>query len=266
MKFGSLFAGIGGFDLGLERAGMECAWQVEIDEFCTKVLTKHWPDVPKYGDIRNVGEENLETVGLICGGFPCQDISSAYHGKRAGLAGERSGLWFEFIRIIDELVPNWVIIENVPALLKSNDGRDFTAIIQRLAEYGYGVCWRILDSKYFGAATSRKRLFIVAKFADVRGAGEVLFNAHEICKILPEGKTKGDTLPMCVGWDGGLSYERLRQCVATKTNAAGTGESDGIPGQLDRYRYRSIGNAVVPQVAEFIGRMILEVENDTPRR
>ena len=106
MTFGSLFAGIGGLDLGLERAGMECRWQVEIDEFCRKVLAKHWPEVPKYGDIGKLTGEELEPVDLICGGFPCQDLSQA--GRRAGLEGDRSGLWFEFARIVGVLRPRWV--------------------------------------------------------------------------------------------------------------------------------------------------------------
>ena len=101
MRFGSLFAGIGGMDLGLERAGMECAWQVEIDPYCQKVLAKHWPDVQRFGDIKDCGAHNLEPVDLICGGFPCQDISLA--GKGAGIEGERSGLWSEYHRIICEL-------------------------------------------------------------------------------------------------------------------------------------------------------------------
>lgn len=94
IRFGSLFSGIGGIDLGLERAGMQCVWQVEIDEFCRKVLTKHWPDVPKFNDVRECGKHNLEQVDLIAGGFPCQDISNA--GKRAGIDGKQSGLWSEF--------------------------------------------------------------------------------------------------------------------------------------------------------------------------
>ena len=91
MRFGSLFAGIGGFDLGLERAGMECVWQVEIDDFCNRVLEKHWPHVKRYRDVHDVGEHNLERVDLICGGFPCQDISNS--GSKRGINGERSGLW-----------------------------------------------------------------------------------------------------------------------------------------------------------------------------
>jgi len=246
--------------LGLERAGMECAWQVEIDDYCRKVLAKHWPDVRRYRDVKKVGQHNLEPVDLICGGFPCQDISTAYHGKRTGLVGTRSGLWFEFKRIIDELVPTWVIIENNPPLLTSNDGRDFTTIISRLVDFGYGVCWRILDAKDFGAGSTRRRLFIVAKLSDVRGPSKVLFKPYEIGKVLLRKKERSNTFPMCVGWDGGLSYERLRQCVVTKTNPIGTGKGNGFPGRMDKYRYRSLGNAVVPQVAEFVGRMIIEYE------
>ena len=115
MKFISLFAGIGGLDLGLERAGMECVAQVEIDDFCQKVLTKHWANVPKFKDVRDVGKNNLPTADLICGGFPCQDVSLV--GARKGLEGKRSTLWSEFHRIICEVQPRWVVIENVLRLL-----------------------------------------------------------------------------------------------------------------------------------------------------
>ncbi len=162
MKFGSLFTGVGGFDLGFERAGMECAWQVEFDKNCQNVLRKHWSETELFNDVRTVGKHNLEPVDVICGGFPCQDVSIA--GKRAGLAGERSGLWSEFARIIDELEPKWVVIENVPGLLSSNRGRDFATVIRWLAERGYGVAWRILDSQYFGVAQRRRRVFIVGSF------------------------------------------------------------------------------------------------------
>lgn len=172
MKFGSLFTGIGGFDLAFEQAGMTCAWQCEINAAARSVLAKHWPDVPCYEDVRNVTRDNTPTVDLICGGFPCQDLSVA--GKRAGLAGERSGLWFEFARIIDELEPGWVVIENVPGLLSSGRGGDFAAIIRWMAERGYGVAWRVLDSQYFGVAQRRRRVFIVGSFGSGRAA-EVLF-------------------------------------------------------------------------------------------
>jgi DNA (cytosine-5)-methyltransferase 1 len=174
MTFGSLFAGIGGFDLGLERAGMECRWQVEWDKSCNVVLAHHWPDVVRYGDVNDVGERNLEPVDLICGGFPCQDVSVA--GKREGLAGERSGLWFEFHRVLAELKPRWVIAENVPGLLSSNGGRDFAVILRGLVELGYGITWRVLDAQFFGVAQRRRRVFIVGSLGDGRSA-EVLFES-----------------------------------------------------------------------------------------
>src|SRR5215510_9060927 len=115
LTFGSLFAGIGGIDLGLERAGMECRWQVEIDPFCRQILAKHWPEVKRYDDIRKLAASDLEPVDLMAGGFPCQDLSQA--GKRAGIEGTRSGLWFEFARLVRGLRPRYVLIENVPGLL-----------------------------------------------------------------------------------------------------------------------------------------------------
>ena len=115
--FGSLFAGIGGIDLGLERASWECRWQVEIDPFCQKVLAKHWPDVRRYGDVRDCGKHNLETVDLIAGGFPCQPYSLA--GKRGGESDDRN-LWPEYRRIVAELRPAWVLAENVPGIINRN--------------------------------------------------------------------------------------------------------------------------------------------------
>ena len=178
MKFGSLFTGVGGFDLAFERAGMKCKWQCEIDAAASSVLARHWPGIPNIGDVKNVTKDTAEPVDLICGGFPCQDLSVA--GRRAGLAGERSGLWFEFARVIYELEPRWVVIENVPGLLSSDKGRDFAIIIRWLAERGYGVAWRVLDSQYFGVAQRRKRVFIVASFGNGR-AGQVLFEREGGC-------------------------------------------------------------------------------------
>src|SRR5574340_1516654 len=132
MRFGSLFSGIGGFDLAFENAGMSCAWQCEIDKKASAVLAKHWPATKRYEDVRTINGENTEPVDLICGGFPCQDLSVA--GKRKGLAGERSGLWFEFNRILSELRPQWIVIENVPGLLSSNRGRDFAVLLSGRSE------------------------------------------------------------------------------------------------------------------------------------
>jgi DNA (cytosine-5)-methyltransferase 1 len=158
VTFGSLFSGIGGFDLGLERAGWACAWQVERDRHCNAVLARRWPSVERYDDVRTVGAD-LAPVDCICGGFPCQDLSVA--GRRAGLAGERSGLWHEFHRILGCARPRWCIIENVPGLLSSNRGADFAVVLRGLVELGYGVCWRVLDAQYMGLAQRRKRVFVV---------------------------------------------------------------------------------------------------------
>lgn len=173
LTYVSLFSGIGGFDLGFGRAGMKCAQQVEIDDSCNVVLERHWPRIARFRDIRDCGKRELSPVDLICGGFPCQDVSIA--GKREGLAGRRSGLWFEFHRILEELRPQWVVIENVPGLLSSNGGRDFAVILRGLAELGYVGAWRVLDSKYFGVPQRRRRVFIVGHLGDGRGA-EVLFD------------------------------------------------------------------------------------------
>jgi DNA (cytosine-5)-methyltransferase 1 len=123
MTFGSLFAGIGGFDLGFERAGLFCKWQVEVNEFCQRVLAKHWPDTRRHDDVRTFppNESRAWKVDVICGGFPCQDISVA--GRGAGIAeGTRSGLWSEYARIIRVLRPRFVVVENVPALLIRGEG------------------------------------------------------------------------------------------------------------------------------------------------
>lgn len=159
MRVGSLFAGIGGFDLGLQRAGMRIVWQVEIDEFARAVLARHWPDVPKYGDVRELTGDELDQVDLICGGWPCQPFS--YAGKRRGSADERD-LWPEFIRIIRRLKPRWVVGENVPGVLTADSGRYFGRILRDLAESGYDAAWRVLRAADVGAPHLRQRLFLVA--------------------------------------------------------------------------------------------------------
>jgi DNA (cytosine-5)-methyltransferase 1 len=173
LRHGSLFSGIGGFDLGFERAGWECRWQVEPEPFCQAILETHWPSVQRFSDVRDAGSHNLEKVDCITAGVPCQDVSVA--GKRAGLAGERTGLFYEFARILQELRPAWFVFENVPGLFSSNRGRDFAEILRVLmAECRYGVSWRVLDSRYFNVAQRRKRVFIVGRFGKPCPA-EILF-------------------------------------------------------------------------------------------
>lgn len=161
---GSLFAGIGGFDVGFERAGWETKWQVEINPINRAVLADRFPHARQFEDVRRVRGEELGYVDCITAGFPCQDISNSgsVAGKRPGLSGERSGLFSEVLRLLDEIQPAWVVLENVPALLHSNDCRDLETVVRSLAERDYVGSGRVLDSQYFGVPQKRRRLFLVA--------------------------------------------------------------------------------------------------------
>lgn len=156
-SYGSLFSGAGGFDMGFDAAGFTCSWQVEIDPTARDVLARHWPDVPKFEDVRECGKRNLAPVDVVVGGFPCQNLSNA--GNREGLAGEKSGLWWEMHRVIGELRPRFVVWENVPGLFSSDDGRDLRRVVSSLAELGYFGAWRTLDSEHAGVPQLRRRVF-----------------------------------------------------------------------------------------------------------
>lgn len=166
MRFVSLFAGVGGFDLGLERSGHVCVGQVEIDKHARSVLDHHWPDVPKHDDVTTAIDWADEigltgNVDIVCGGFPCQDLSVA--GKRSGLAGERSGLFFDALAFAKSVKAKTILLENVPGLLSSNQGRDFGVLLTHLADAGYSnIEWRVLNSQFFGVPQRRRRVFIVA--------------------------------------------------------------------------------------------------------
>jgi DNA (cytosine-5)-methyltransferase 1 len=183
MRVGSVFAGIGGFDLAFHRVGCDIAWQIEIDKFCLKVLEKHFPKVKRYRDVREVRGSDLEAVDILVGGFPCQDLSIA--GSRKGLRGAQSGLWWEFHRLVGELRPTWVLVENVPGMLSSNRGRDMGAILRSLGDLGYWWAYRVLDAQWFGLPQRRKRVFIVGHIGDRSAPVEVLLE--------PEG-SKGNPL------------------------------------------------------------------------
>jgi DNA-cytosine methyltransferase len=164
LTVGSTFTGIGGADLGFEWAGFDIKWQCEFDSWKQQVLRAHWPDVPLYDDITTMSE--APSVDVMIGGFPCQDLSVA--GRRKGFSGERSVLAFEFLRVAESLQPRWIVLENVPGLLSSNNGRDFARLIDEVVGCGYGVAWRILDARYFGVPQRRRRVFIVARRTDAK--------------------------------------------------------------------------------------------------
>ena len=171
----SMFAGVGGFDLGFERAGIATVWQCEIDEFCTTILAQHWPHIPRAGDIREVSPHDVPCADVWTCGFPCQDVSFARLGRRSGLRGRRSGLFHPFAELVAACRPPTVVIENVTGLLSSHAGGDFGTVIATLADIGYGVAWRVLDSRHFGVPQSRRRVFICGTLGDPGRAGATLF-------------------------------------------------------------------------------------------
>lgn len=192
LKVASFFSGIGGLDLGFERAGFQVSLQCEIDPFCNLILERHWPDVPKLKDVKKVASgATVPASDVWVGGFPCQDVSLARMGPRAGLRGARSGLFKDFARLLGEGLPRVFVIENVPGLLSSHGGRDFGIIVRTLANLGYGVGWRLLNSRYFGVPQSRQRIYIVGCYRDGRGPGEILFEPERRQGYTPSSRSDG---------------------------------------------------------------------------
>jgi DNA (cytosine-5)-methyltransferase 1 len=255
---GSLFSGIGGLERGLEMAGLgPVVWQVEQSEFCRRVLARHWPRVTRYSDVRTVGAHNLAPVDLICGGFPCQDISSA--GKGAGLAGERSGLWREYARILEERRPRWAVVENVA----SGARRWVDAVVSELAQLGYETLPLPVSAQDVGAPHRRQRIFLVA-YAERhplrfkprwgRGAGGqgALQSGHDGEAGAPADaqRTGLEVGEGERGWSGGPPVSPV------------CGVDDGFPNRMDELA--ALGNAVVPQCAEVVGWVIRELMGCPP--
>ena len=227
LTVGSLFSGIGGFEFGLERTGgFKTVWQCEIDPFCLKVLAKHWPDVKRFTDIKRMGvDEEIPRVDVICGGFPCQDISCA--GKGAGIHAERSGLWWEMHRIIRMVRPRYVLVENVAALL--NRGLD--EVLGSLAESGYDAEWACIPAASVGAPHFRDRIFIISYPMRQRFEGNQ--------------KAAYARIPM---------FEKSSCPWSTEPPAIRV--ANGFPARVDRLR--ALGNAIVPQCAQFVGQCLLD--------
>jgi DNA (cytosine-5)-methyltransferase 1 len=233
-----LFSGIGGFSLGLERAGMKTVAFCEIDPYARAVLRKHWPDVPCYDDVRTLTADRLARDGIavdvICGGFPCQDISVA--GKGAGLAGERSGLWSEIARLVGELRPRFAIVENVAALL----GRGLGDVLGDLAALGYDAEWHCIPASAVGLPHIRDRVWVVAYPRKERGKG-VEFQALQELYGIPWRENER----RATRWRERPDLHGPRLCV----------RRNGLSEELGAY-----GNAVVPQIPEIIGKAIIEAE------
>lgn len=236
-----LFSGIGGFSLGLERAGMRTVAFCEIEPFARRVLAKHWPDVPIYRDVRDLTANRLASDGVpvdvICGGFPCQDISSS--GPRVGLAGHKSGLWAEYARLIRELRPIYVIVENVADLLH----RGLSDVLGDLASSGYDAEWRCVPASVVGLPQTRDRMWIVAYPS--RGG----FKASD------------ERQPLRSEYFRWADDDRLgeAQLAAQACAARAWRGDDGIPEWVDRMR--GLGNSVAPQIPENIGRAIMRTQS-----
>jgi DNA (cytosine-5)-methyltransferase 1 len=253
----SLFTGIGGLDLAAEWAGFTTVGQCEWADYPTKVLEKHWPDVPRWRDIRSVTKESfteqtgLSTVDIISGGFPCQDISVA--GRQDGIEGERSGLWGEMCRVISEIRPKYALMENVANLLVGEHGTWFGRVLGDLAEVGYDAEWNLIPAAIIGAPHIRERIWILAYPA---GIGRIVLQNKETYdsarKCLPDNFKPG------YRWKretGRHSMERVGWTVEPGI----CGSSYDVPYQMDRLK--CLGNAVVPQQAYPIFQAIADIEN-----
>jgi DNA (cytosine-5)-methyltransferase 1 len=191
----SLFAGVGGFDLAMERNAIKVVASVEIDKHCRDVLALHFPNSKQFNDVTQVKGSDLIGAGfdprngIITGGFPCQDLSVA--GKRAGLSGERSGLFWEIARLVEETQSEFFLIENVPGLLSSNKGKDFGIVIGTMGDLGYTCAWRVLDAQHFGVPQRRKRVFIVGRrTTDPRSVTEILFKSEGLRRNTTQSQQK----------------------------------------------------------------------------
>ncbi len=188
----SFFSGIGGLDLGLERAGFEVRFQCEVKPFCRDILSQHWPNIPLNTDIRKLDETDIPETDIWAAGFPCQDLSLARMGPRSGLRGNQSGLFHDFMRLVGGRRPRAIILENVHGLLSSHGGRDFAIVLKALDELGYGVAWRVLNSKDFGVPQQRRRVYVIAVHRDARSAGEVLFEPECSNWNFKKGRSNGE--------------------------------------------------------------------------
>lgn len=300
LRLGSLFSGIGGIELGLERTGgFETVFQVEVDDYARSVLKRHWPSVPRYRDIRSVSAWTLPACDVLAGGFPCQPHSLA--GKRKASADERD-LWGEFARLICELRPRYVLAENVPGLLSSESGRYFGRVLRDLATLGYDAEWSVLSAAALGAPHLRERVFLVAYpngqrqqqpqglLSNQRGwidnggapgrAGHVAHADRQRCEeqqppaltsAARQSDWRADAFDVAnaerishrteinatevdrpqaersASWPGRSSWWEIEPAVGRVAN--------GTPRRVDRLR--TLGNAVVPDCAEFIGHLIL---------
>ncbi|MEG4075432.1 DNA (cytosine-5-)-methyltransferase [Microcoleus sp. Pol14C2] len=292
MRVASFFSGIGGFDLGFEKAGMNVVFQCEIDKYCQQILKRHWPQVPIYEDIRTLTHSTIPAADLWCAGWPCQDLSNA-NTERKGLAGARSGLFYKFMELVAEIQPAWLVLENVPGLLSAEQGTALEVVIDTLEAHGYLGGWLSCNARHTGLPHDRDRVFFIASFRSKR-ACRIFTDSGELSGDSAARKSRrketrssvcegiiGDT-PLVVQRRGGFGYTLAKSvCPTLRAQTGGhqgghsdrpilcgekldldrMGKADGISSRMDGRRGRLLGNAVVPGIAEWIGRKILEIDS-----
>jgi len=267
ITIGSLFSGIGGFELGLERAipNAKTIWQVEQNEFCRKILEQHWADAKIYDDVRNITKDNVERVDILCGGFPCQDLSIA--GKGKGINAEKSGLWWEMHRIINELQPSIAIMENVPAITI----RGLGAVLGSLSEIGYDAEWCTIRASDFGAPHRRERWFCISYPSATSDIRWTATNSNGIGCWSSSNPQREHQHRVHKQWDTEKGQQQRGQwqsrsgtdCDAKQsiwrefpTQSPVCRRDDGLPNRVDRVK--ALGNAIVPQCSEWIGHQIVQ--------
>jgi DNA (cytosine-5)-methyltransferase 1 len=293
LKFASFFAGIGGFDLGFQQAGMTPAFHCEIDPYCQKILKHHWPEVPLHADIKTLTPATVPQTDLWAAGWPCQDVSNA-NSQRKGLSGERSGLFFKFSELARELTPKWVVLENVSGLLSSDDGYAFEAVIDTLEEIGYLGIWFTCNLLSTGLPHNRERLFIIGSYKSENSyefysvSSKLLRDHSPRAESEKRGEARSNiskkfisNTPLLVQRRGGFGYTKARSYSPTIRAQTGRHQGghtdrpilcgqkldlermrdvDGVPRGMDGRRGRLIGNAVAPPIAKYIGSEIIRIE------
>ena len=284
MKVVSLFSGAGGLDFGLDCAGMETVAQVEWDKWCLSVLRRHWPSVPKWGDITEVHGSDLPIADVVSFGSPCQDLSIA--GQRAGLQeGTRSGLFLEATRVVKEMQdagnpPSWIIWENVAGSLSSSKGRDFGTVLDKLAQLGaVDIQWRVLDARFFGVPQQRRRVFVLARLdPGARGGRAVLPVSPRLPGDPPASRSPEKEVAALtangVGTCGpddnqaqaghlipdGMGVRRLTPLECERLMGwpdNWTRWTDDTREIADSHRYRMCGNGVASPVARWVGERVM---------
>jgi len=295
IRVNSFFTGIGGFDLGFEKAGFEVNLQCEINEFCIKILEDRYPNVKRFPDVKSIKIEDIPDADIWCAGFPCQDVSVARGSMgRDGLKGKNSGLFYDFLNLISQKKPEMVLIENVTGLLNSHNGNDFKIVIQSLTSLGYGVSWRVLNTKYFGTPQSRPRVYISAWLNNLEKA---VYSLHEFVRSVKVSNQRIDFLSAQKNNSLGITVPKTAYCLAASSGRhTGTDwsrtyvsyynkvrrltpdESEGLQGfpkgwtipinvkemkkisDIDTLRYHAIGNAVSVPVIVWIACRIKEIK------